>query len=102
MRRCKTVYFKLHERQGSRILACCDEEIAGKELEFGETKINVREEFYKGEKASEKKLIELLSEADSANLMGKKSVEIALKSGFAEKGNVVMLGKVPHCQLYFV
>jgi hypothetical protein len=40
--------------------------------------------------------------ADSINLLGKKSVSIALKKGIASEADIKRINKVPHVQIYRV
>lgn len=96
------LYCKIHEVQGKRVFACCDSEVIGKELEFRGNKVRIREEFYKGEKAGPERARELLRSADSANLVGKEAVKIALEEGIISKGEVIRLGRIPHCQVYLI
>ncbi|MDP2976242.1 MAG: DUF424 family protein, partial [Anaerolineales bacterium] len=82
------------------MLACCDRELVGKNLKFGKVNFSVSEHFYKGEPVEEKRLAELLREFDSINLVGKKAVNVALKSGIVDKKSIIKIGAVPHVQIF--
>lgn len=58
------------------------------------------ERFYKGKLVSEKELAELLKEFENINLVGKKTVNTAIKNGIAGKQSVIKIGKVPHVQIF--
>ena len=96
------MFAKLHKRGNLIILAACDEELLGKKLKGEKISIKISENFYKGNKVNEAELIELLNEADSSNLIGKKVVEVALKAGFAVEKNCIYFGKIPHLQIFKV
>ncbi len=56
--------------------------------------------FYDGETADETQLAALLSSATSANLVGERTIAVALKAGLAKAQSVVKIGRVPHVQIY--
>ena len=93
---------KVHSRQGEKIVALCDKELLGKVLKEGETVLDLENyrEFYEGEEASEEKAKEHLKDASSANLVGKKSVKIALEMELAKEEDVKHIESVPHLQVY--
>jgi hypothetical protein len=84
------------------VLACCDKELVGKELKKGKLKIKVSDSFYRGEPVGEKRLLELIEEFESINLIGKKVVSIAVKKGIASQRDIIRIGKVPHLQIFKV
>jgi len=90
------MYAKKYETPNSIVLACCDKELIGKNLVEGEYDVTVDEEFYKGDEVTEEKLEELLQEADSINLFGKKTIEIAIKKGFLNEKSVIKIQGVEH------
>lgn len=86
---------------GKTVLACCDKELAGKILKKGELEFEVKESFYKDQKVSKEKLKELLEEADSINLIGEKTVSVALGSSWIKKEDIITIdGKIPHAQIF--
>ena len=98
----ETVYLKVHStgaRAGNRyVIAICDKDLIGKTIENKKYKINITERFYKGEEMEEDKVIKILKDANNVNIMGKKSVAIALKSGVITEKNIIKIGKVLHAQ----
>ncbi|MCR4336007.1 MAG: DUF424 family protein [archaeon] len=90
------MYYKIYNMQNNFVLACCDKELLGKTLKDDKREVFINEHFYKGELIDEVKLAELLKEADSINLFGKKSVGVALKKGFITATDVITINGVEH------
>ena len=91
---------KIHETPNSKVLGCCDFELLGKTLTHGDAEIIISKFFFGDKKINEKELIELLEEADSINLIGKKCTSIAIANGFAVQEQVIIIKDVPHIQIY--
>ena len=62
-------------------------------------KITVSEGFYRGEDADEETLVNRLQLATVANLVGKRTLEIAIRHGFVDSDCVMDIGGVPHAQM---
>ena len=92
------MYIKIHYAH-RKVVAVCDEELIGKKFEEGKRQLDVRENFYKGEEVSEKKAKKILemSAKDYAtfNIVGDKSVNLALECGLITKGNIGKVDGVP-------
>jgi hypothetical protein len=97
-----TIFSKLHERNGKKILACCDEELLGKTIQTKETEFCIKESFYKGTKTGNKELEKRFEEADSVNLVGKETVSVALKNNWIKKEDIMMIDSIPHAQIFKV
>lgn len=83
-----------------QVLACCDEELIGKELSEGKLNLKVKEGFYKEKQVGIEELKELLKDAVSVNLLGEKAVKLALEQGLAKENNVKRIQGVPHVQIF--
>jgi hypothetical protein len=74
------------------IVAVCDSDLLGKRFEEGRFQLDVKESFYKGDEKSESETIELLRkmtrEDASFNIVGKKSVNAALKAGIINEESI--------------
>lgn len=91
------MYLKIHDAgMGRTIVAVCDKELIGKKLVQGDLEINATERFYKGDEVSEEEIVKVLKEAANINLLGKKAVDIAVKTGIIAEENVLMIQGVPH------
>ena len=99
---------KVHARpQGGMkrtVLALCDKELLGKVFTQGEKILDLKsyKDFYHGDAVSELQAIEMLKQADNANIVGEKSVSIAAKALGFSKTNVKKIDKIPHLQFYKV
>ncbi len=95
-------YLKVHEviYHGIKeyLVAVCDEEILGKTFEGKKFKIFVNPRFYKGKIATEEEVLEELSKATIANLVGERIVKLAVEKEFVGKENVIKIKGVPHAQ----
>lgn len=78
------------------MVAICDEGLLGKKI--GKLKVEVRKDFYCGEKIDEIKAIEFMKKSTICNLMGKKIVKLALEKKFITKENIILIGDIPHAQ----
>jgi len=98
------MYMKLHDHGKTFTLALCDKELIGKVFTKGELVLDLKDyaSFYKGAEVGEQEASESMKSASSLNLVGKRSVAIAIKLGLAGEGDVRKIGGVPHVQIYRV
>ncbi len=82
------------------VVALCDSELIGKKFEEGKKRLEITERFYKGDKYSEEKILNLLyqySREDATfNIVGEKSVKAAIKSGIISEESVGRIKGIPH------
>ena len=90
---------KVYRQGRETLVAACDAEIVGKTFKSKELKITVSEGFYKGDSGDEDMLVNRLEMATVANLVGKKTIEVAIKHGFVDPACVLLIGEVPHAQM---
>jgi hypothetical protein len=92
------MFVKIHKSYRD-VIAICDSELLGKKFEEGKFQLDVKESFYKGEKADEKEIIEVIqtmSKEDATfNLVGKKSVTAAIKAGIVTSKGIKEIQGVP-------
>lgn len=99
------IYAKLHSTPNGNILAMCDEELIGKVLKEGTVVINIRDysDFYKGALIDENGLDEKYrSEIFSANIVGKRSVDLAISNRIIKREHVKTAGGIPYAHAYRV
>ena len=74
------MYIKVHNGENGMVVAACDKELVGKILEEGDKflDLDTYRDFYVGEICEEKDLKDKLTDFSSANLVGSKSVRIAV------------------------
>jgi len=81
------------------IVAICDSDLIGKKFEEGNLQIDVKENFYLGKEASEEEVIDTIQkmarEDATFNIVGKNSVNAALKSGLIREDGIVKIQGIP-------
>ena len=90
------MYVKIHSRSGRDVVAICDEELIGKIFETKEKQLNISKEFYKGEKKNEEEVISIIKKAVNLNIVGKNSVDIALKTNLVLKSDIKRIKNIPY------
>ncbi|MGQ4910970.1 MAG: DUF424 domain-containing protein [Candidatus Thorarchaeota archaeon] len=92
------VYLKVRESVEHYVVAMCDKALLGKTLNNGPIQFNVSEEFYGGDLVDIKTCLVHLERATIANMVGKKSVEAAIKAGYVNEHAVLYIEGHPHAQ----
>ncbi|MGD0056573.1 MAG: DUF424 family protein [Methanomassiliicoccales archaeon] len=90
---------RVHRIGGEIVVAACDKDLIGKVLRDGELRLEVASCFYEGEDADEEKLLNRLSIATIANLVGKRTISIAAKHNYINEDCVLRIAGVPHAQM---
>ena len=90
---------KIHRRQGEHLVAACDTGLEGRVLQEGKIKMTVHRSFYCAEEVDEDTLRNRLLMATVANLVGEKSVAVAVDMGLIDKDCVITIDGVPHAQM---
>ncbi len=93
---------KLHVKDDTTIVSCCDDELLGKIIEDGNNQLDLASDFYKGEKMSEREAGDLIRNADQVNLVGKQSVALGIKEGIIEQEHVLTLQDIPYAQCIII
>ncbi|MFB6086215.1 MAG: DUF424 domain-containing protein [Halodesulfurarchaeum sp.] len=90
----------LTERHTDRglLITVCDPDVLGETFEEGSITLSVTEDFYGGDRVETEAVIEALSRASIANLVGTETVELAIEEGFVEEGNVLEVEQTLHAQ----
>ena len=81
------------------IVAICDSDLVGKTFEEGDKQIKITENFFKGEEKTEQEVLEIIEmgtcEDYTFNIVGKKSVALALKCGLIKKEGITNIQGIP-------
>lgn len=81
------------------VVAVCDKEILGKIFEEGKFQLDVKESFYKGKQVSEAELLKIIKnlsmEDATFNIVGRNSVNAALKAGVITQEGIKEIQGVP-------
>ncbi|MDD1656120.1 MAG: DUF424 domain-containing protein [Methanomicrobiales archaeon] len=95
------MFLKVHRApDGAEVVAVCDRELLNTTIIHGEITIQISENFYGNRPASEKEVRNNLKDASNANLIGERCVALAVEMGIVERSGCMMLGKVPHAQVF--
>lgn len=95
------MYLKVHRSPaGDEVVAVCDRELMNTTLSGGEVDICITGAFYGTELATPDEVKAALSRAENANLMGERAVSLAVEMGLLARSSCLMLGGVPHAQLF--
>lgn len=95
------MFLKIHRSQElGDIVAVCDQELLNTTIRHGNLTVNITETFYGNIPATEDEVQKALKTAGNVNLIGERSVGIAIRMGFITRSGCIMIGNVPHAQIY--
>lgn len=90
------VYIKIHKAGDREVVAVCDCDLVGKCFKEKNLRLEVSERFYKGKVVPQKKIIPIIQEAHTVNLVGETSVSLGLKANIVFKENIIKIEGIPH------
>ncbi len=93
------ITMRMHKKGDEMLLAACDKELLGESLSEGKIKLDINPYFYQGEDASDELLLNRLENATIANLVGERTVGLAIDHGVVEEEHVLYIDGVPHAQM---
>jgi len=93
------MFVKVHELNGRKVVAICDEDLIGKKFTDKNLQINVSETFYHGEKKTDEEVLKLMNDSPNLNLVGMRTIKLALEGNIIKKGDILKIKKVPHAQV---
>jgi len=96
------MYIKIYETEVSVLVAVCDRDLVGKTYRDSGLKLEVTEEFFKGELVDVARVQTALLQSTTANIVGEQSVAAAISCGAIEPECVIIIGGVPHAQMFCV
>jgi hypothetical protein len=95
------MFLKIHRSPGSGdVVAVCDRELINTTISHEKITVTITDAFYGSSPATEADVRAALKNAGNINLMGERSVNLALDMGLVERSNCIMIGKIPHVQIY--
>lgn len=81
------------------IVAICDKTLLGKKFEQDNFQIDVKESFYDGEEKNEQEILSIINkmtkEDATFNIVGKKSIQCALKAGIIKEKGIKTIQDIP-------
>jgi hypothetical protein len=93
------VYLNIKKIGNNVVLAVCDCDLLGKTLKEGKIVFRIKNEFYKGRKATVEEAIGLIGNSTIINLVGKTCVEKAVSEGYVHPEAVLKIEGIPHAQI---
>jgi len=95
------MFLKVHCSPGTGdIVAVCDRELLNTTIRHGGLSVRISETFYGNCPATEDMVREALKKAGNINLMGERSVGVAIEMGIISSSGCIMIGDIPHAQVY--
>ena len=91
--------YKVHVQGDYRLVGICDIGIDGKVFKEGKKKIFVDPAFYCSDIAEESQMMNLISTADSVNLVGNDAVKYVIEMGLVDPDCVIVIQGVKHAQI---
>ena len=80
------------------LVSVCDPDVLGETFEDDPVSLTVTEDFYGGETVPEDDAADSLARATVANIVGTRSVGLAIEHGFVDEGNVLDIDGTRHAQ----
>ncbi len=97
------MYLKIHRApDGTCVTAICDRELLNTKVSDGNLEVCISESFYGNRIVSEDEVRKALESAGNVNLMGERTVSIAIDMGMIGRSGCIMIGTVPHAQIYSI
>jgi uncharacterized protein len=81
------------------VVAVCDSDLVGKKFEEGKMQLDVKENFFSGEEMNEQETMDVMEKMADEDatfyIIGKQSVEAALKAGIISEESVCEVQGIP-------
>ncbi|MES2154761.1 MAG: DUF424 family protein [bacterium] len=90
---------KSYQQGVQRLVAACDEELLGTLHSEGKFRLDVTPKFYDGVRVDGDTLVSYLRGCTVANLVGNRTVDLAIGLGLVDPENVLRIAGVPHAQV---
>src|SRR5688572_1203956 len=90
---------KAYQQGLQRLVAACDSELVGTSHKEGKFHLQVPAAFYDGVRVDEANLGAYLRGATVANLVGRRTVDVAVRLGLVDPAHILTIAGVPHAQV---
>ena len=95
------MFLKIHRSPDmGDVVAVCDRELINTTISHDTVTVTISEVFYGSTPATESEVREALKNAGNANLMGERAISLAIEMGLCTRTSCIMIGKIPHVQIY--
>jgi uncharacterized protein len=92
-----TIRMKVYRQGKETLVAAADADLIGKTFREGKFKIQVGA-FYEGDVVTDEALLDHLKSATIGNFVGKETIEVAKRGGYASDDGILWIDGVPHAQ----
>ncbi len=89
---------KIHNSKNGIVLAVCDSDLLGKRFEENDKQLDLTSDFYSGEEKNDKEIADLMRNAYIVNIIGEKSIALAIKEEIISTGNISHVQGIPHAE----
>lgn len=96
------ISMKLHSAGGHLVLASCDHDLLGKELDMDGVPFLISRSFYGGDRVNDITFLNILGQVTSANIVGNHCVQLLIDKGIVSRASVMTIKNVMHVQIYTV
>ena len=93
------VFLRIFKDSKYTLVAACDQNLLGETFREGKLKLEVKQDFYMGSRASVADALAAINTADIANLVGQTIVEAAVQKRLVDPTAIVHISGVPHVQI---
>ena len=89
---------KIHDAY-RKVVSLCDSELIGQTFEEGIKQIEIRPNFFDGEKKTHDEVIKILKDLDKEdatfNIVGERSVKAAIEAGVIDSSGILTIDNIP-------
>jgi hypothetical protein len=94
------MYLKIHRTTaGDEVVAVCDRELLDTRIQQGDLEIHITKAFYGNSPATPEEVKEALRCAGNINLIGERTIALAIEMGLIGNNGFIRIGSVPHAQI---
>jgi hypothetical protein len=93
------MYLKTHRSGTEMLIAVCDCALMGKKFVEGHLRLEIQPDFYGDQKATMEDVESALAQATMANFVGEQAVSHAVRLGYVDKENVLVIKGIPCAQM---
>jgi len=94
------MYLKIHRTPaGDEVVAVCDRELLDTRIQQGDLDIHISESFYGKNQVTPEEVRTALQCAGNINLIGERTVALAIEMGLIGTTGFIRIGSVPHAQI---
>jgi hypothetical protein len=92
------IAMKIHKSKSEILVAACDADLLGKTFREGKLKIEVSPEFYDDTRVDKQIFIQNMGICTISNLVGQKTIDMAIEAGFIDDQCIIWIDGIPHAQ----